>query len=134
MNAALERLVRRRAHGRCEYCQLSEHLSSTPFEIDHVVAQQHCGPTVPGNLALTCFACNHHKGPNLGGVDPKTGRRTWLFHPRRQKWSRHFRWDGPVLLGRTPVGRATIATLEINAAHRIAQRAALIAEGVFPPG
>lgn len=133
MNPALERLVRQRAHGRCEYCQVPEHLSSTPFEIHHVIAQQHRGQTVPGNLALTCFACNHYKGPNLGGIDPKTGGRTWFFHPRRQKWSRHFRWHGPVLVGRTPVGRATIATLEINAPHRVAQRAALIIEGVFPP-
>jgi hypothetical protein len=73
-----------------------------------------------------------HKGPNLAGIDPKTGKRTWLFSPRRQKWERHFRWVGPVLIGRTPIGRATIALLQINAPHRVAQRAALIAEGEFP--
>jgi hypothetical protein len=84
------------------------------------------------NLALACFACNHHKGPNLAGVDPKTGKRTWLYDPRRQKWRRHFRWDGPTLVGRTPVGRATIAVLAINLPHRLAQRTALIDEGVFP--
>jgi len=87
---------------------------------------------VASNLALSCFACNHHKGPNLGGIDPKTGRRAWLFHPRRHKWSRHFRWDGPVLVGRTATGRATIAVLGINAPHRIAQRAEWIEEGIFP--
>lgn len=133
MDETLQRLVRERARGCCEYCQLPQPFSSTPFEIDHVIAEQHGGPTTSGNLALACFACNHHKGPNLGGIDPKTGRRTWLFHPRRQKWTRHFRWNGPVLIGRTPVGRATIVTFQINAPHRVAQRAALIAEGVFPP-
>jgi hypothetical protein len=38
-----------------------------------------------------------------------------------------------VIVARTAVGRATIEVLQMNAAHRIAQRAALIAEGVFPP-
>jgi hypothetical protein len=104
-----------------------------PFQIDHVIARQHGGPTIASNLAWICLADNHYKGPNLGGIDPKTGRRTWLFNPRKQKWSRRFRWDGSVLIGRTAVGRATIAVPNMNADDRIAQRAALIAEGVFPP-
>jgi hypothetical protein len=103
-----------------------------PFEIDHIVAEQHGGKTALSNLALACFADNHHKGPNLGGIDPKTRKRAWLFNPRRNKWDRHFRWDGPVLIGRTAVGRATIAVLAINRSYRIRHRAQLIAEGVFP--
>jgi hypothetical protein len=80
---------------------------------------------------LACFADNHHKGPNLAGIDPKTRKKVWLFNPRRHKWDRHFFWHGAVLVGRTPIGRATIAVLQINAPHRVAQRAALMAEGVF---
>lgn len=133
MEKSLEDLVWQRANSCCEYCQLPARLSSTPFEIEHIVAQQHGGRTVAGNLALACFADNRHKGPNLAGIDPKTGRKVWLFHPRRHKWSRHFRWEGPILVGRTPIGRATIAVLAINLPHRVAQRAALIEEGVFPP-
>jgi hypothetical protein len=72
-----------------------------PFEIDHVVAEQHGDKTIASNLALACFADNHHKGPNLAGVDPKTRKRTWLFNPRRHRWACHFRWDGPILIGRT---------------------------------
>src|SRR5437899_3087404 len=101
MDEQLVRLVRARAHGCCEYCQLPESASSIGFEIDHIVAQQHGGPTGASNLALACFADNHHKGPNLAGIDPKTGKRSWLFNPRRHKWSRHFRWTGAVLVGRT---------------------------------
>jgi len=133
MDHALITLVKERARYCCEYCGLPERYSSIAFEIDHVVAEQHGGKTTSGNLALACFADNHHKGPNLAGIDPKSGRKVWLFNPRRQKWSRHFRWNGPVLVGRTPVGRTTIAVLQINAPHRIAARAALLAEGVFPP-
>jgi hypothetical protein len=131
MDRTLEALVRERAKGCCEYCRAPEQFSATPFQIDHVVAEQHGGPTIATNLALACFPCNHHKGPNLGGIDPKTGRKTWLFHPRRHKWSRHFRWHGPFLVGRTAVGRVTIVVLAINAPHRVAQRAAWIEEGVF---
>ena len=133
MDAALRQIVRLRAGNRCEYCQLCERYSSTPFQFDHVIAEQHHGRTLPGNLAFACLADNNHKGPNLGGIDAKTGKRVWLYNPRRQKWHRHFRWNGPVLEGKTPVGRATIAVLAINLPHRIAQRVALIAEGVFPP-
>jgi hypothetical protein len=53
-------------------------------------------------------------------------------NPRRHTWSRHFRWTGPILVGRTSVGRATIAVLGINSPHRVRHRAELIAEGVFP--
>ena len=56
-----------------------------------------------------------------------------LFHPRRQQWHRHFRWDGPVLVGRTQTGRATIRVLAINAPDRVEHREGLIAEGLFPP-
>ncbi len=132
MDRDLEMQVRRRAIGCCEYCGTPEAISSAPFQIDHVVAEQHGGPTIAANPALSCFACNHHKGPNLGGVDPKTRRKTWLFHPRRHKWSRHFHWDGAVLIGLTAIGRTTVAVLAINAPHRVAQRAAWIEEGNFP--
>ena len=104
-----------------------------PFEIDHIIAEQHGGKTVAGDLALACFADNHHKGPNLAGIDPMTRKRTWLFNPRRNRWARHFRWEGPILIGRTAVGRATIAVLGIKLLHRVRHRAQLIAEVVFPP-
>ena len=133
MDDALADFVRRRAGDRCEYCRLPQAFSSTRFQFDHIIAEQHGGLTVASNLALACLADNNHKGPNLAGIDPKTGKRAWLFDPRRQKWTRHFGWQGPVLVGRTPIGRATIAVLAMNLPHRVAQRAALIAEGVFPP-
>jgi hypothetical protein len=133
MDQALADLVRRRAGDCCEYCKLPQASSSTRHQIDHIIAEQHGGSTVAPNLALACLADNNHKGPNLAGIDPRTRRKVWLFNPRRHKWTRHFRWQGPILVGRTPIGRATIAVLAINLPHRVAQRAALIAEGAFPP-
>ena len=131
MDTALEALIWRRARRRCEYCRLPQGCSHLPFQIDHIIALQHRGLTIAANLALACMACNNHKGPNIAGLDPITGKLAALFHPRRQKWERHFRWQGPELVGRTPIGRTTIAVLAINLPHRIALREELMIEGVF---
>jgi hypothetical protein len=133
MNQALIALVRRRAQGCCEYCRLPQVHSAIPFQIDHIIAKQHGGRTAEDNLALACFYCNSAKGPNIAGIDPDTGKLAPLFHPRRQSWSRHFRWEGPRLIGRTRSGRVTIAVLAINDPSFVALREALIAGGFFPP-
>ncbi|HJT76514.1 MAG TPA: HNH endonuclease [Gemmataceae bacterium] len=131
MDRALEALVWQRAGRRCEYCQVAQEHDRLPFQIDHIIAQKHGGPTRASNLCLACYACNHHKGPCIAGRD--RGKLTPLFNPRRHKWGRHFRWDGPVLVGRTAIGRVTVAVLEINLEYRVAYRQQLIDEGLFPP-
>jgi hypothetical protein len=131
MDAALERFVRQRAGGRCEYCRLPQPASRVPFEIDHIRSRKHHGPTIAGNLALSCVYCNAYKGPNLSGIDPATGRVTKLFHPRRHKWPYHFRYEGGMLIGRTAIGRTTIDVLRINLPNLMAIREALIEDGTF---
>jgi hypothetical protein len=133
MNAALLRLVWRRAHGVCEYCRLAQTYSHLPFQPDHIIAKKHGGKTTASNLALSCYFCNSYKGPNISGIDPLTKALVRLFHPRRHKWHYHFRWDGPMLIGRTPIGRATIAVLVINDPEAVATRQLLLASGLFPP-
>ena len=131
MDRALERLIRRRANGCCEYCHLPQDWSRVPFEIDHITPRKHRGRTVQGNLALACFYCNVYKGPNLTGLDPATGKITRLYHPRRHKWIYHFRFDGSTLFGRTAIGRTTIDVLQINHPKLIALRGILMAGGLF---
>ena len=131
MNAALERQIWQRAEGRCEYCRILQAHDDATFEIDHIIAKKHEGVTLESNLALSCFHCNAFKGPNIAGFDPKTRKLTPLFNPRRHSWTRHFRWDGPYLIGRTGVGRVTIAVLDINDPLRAELRFHLIEEGVF---
>lgn len=133
MNPALRRQVILRAASICEYCQMPACFDVLPFEIDHIVARKHQGVTSADNLALSCFSCNAYKGPNIAGIDEQTGEVTRLYHPRRDDWAVHFAWSGPVLLGRSAVGRVTIAVLDINEPDRIAVRQSLIEEGVFPP-
>lgn len=132
MNIRLERLIWQRAERACEYCQIPQEYDELPFQIDHILALKHGGPTAAQNLALACFLCNNHKGPNIAGRDPLTERIIRLFDPRRDKWRQHFRWNGPILEGRTSIGRSTIAVLEINLPHRLSLRQALIDENVFP--
>lgn len=134
MDESTRELVRQRAGQRCEYCRLHEEDDPLfAFHIEHIIARQHGGRDSLGNLALCCHQDNLHKGPNLAGIDPATKKLTRLFHPRRHKWSRHFRWDGPILIGRTAIGRTTIAVLGMNLPHRVTLREALLAAGRFPP-
>lgn len=133
MNGRLIRLVWQRANDRCEYCQMPQAADDASFEIDHIIARKHIGPTTAGNLCLSCYYCNSFKGSDLAGLDPKTRKLTPLFNPRRHKWARHFCWQGAYLIGRTPVGRVTVALLHINDKYRVELREGLIEEGVFPP-
>lgn len=131
MNRQVASFVRQRARSRCEYCRMPAQFDPLPFQVDHVIAEQHGGKTTLDNLALSCLHCNKHKGPNIAGIDPLTGQLVPLFNPRRQRWERVFSWDGPVLVGRTRVGRATIHVLAMNAPDFLAFRAELIDEGVY---
>jgi hypothetical protein len=135
MDESLEMEVRERAGHSCEYCKLPDSLHPGPFEVEHVIARQHGGKTLPSNLAYSCLHCNRHKGPNLAGIDPVTSRTKLvrLFNPRRHKWSRHFRFDGPRVVGRTPIGRVTVQVLTMNDPLRVALREELLAEGWSPP-
>jgi hypothetical protein len=130
MSGTHEQTIRKWAADRCEYCRMPEADSALKHVLDHVTARQHGGKAELTNLALCCGRCNRHKGPNLAGIDPDTGEMCRLFHPRADSWTVHFRYDGAVLVGLTPIGRATVATLAINLPLRIAARRALIDTGV----
>jgi 5-methylcytosine-specific restriction endonuclease McrA len=133
MDDELRSLVIARADSRCEYCRIhQEHDPFYGFPVDHIIAQQHRGPTSSDNLALSCLRCNSHKGPNIASIDPESGELVPLFHPRRDSWADHFTWNGPILVGRTAVGRATVEILANNHADAVLLRQSLIEEGIFP--
>jgi 5-methylcytosine-specific restriction endonuclease McrA len=129
---AIREFVWQRANGRCEYCQLHHtEYSYQIFHVEHIIAKQHGGSDVAENLCLACAECNWAKGPNLGGLFE--GRLFPLFHPRRQSWNRHFRWDRTTLVGKTKSGIVTVQVLDMNKASRIMLRENLLFEGHFPP-
>lgn len=125
---SIERTVRGRAGERCEYCRVPAAAYAVPFQIDHIIALQHGGPSELENLALACFHCILHKGPNIASLDPESGALAELFHPRKDRWVEHFGWNGALILGRSPVGRATVRVLAMNDPEAVAVREALIAE------
>lgn len=122
--------VRRRAHGRCEYCRLPDSaLGPSDFHVEHIIARRHAGSDDVENLAWACLFCNLYKGPNLASFDPDTGELTRLFHPRKDKWDEHFRLDQAKIIGTSSVGRTTVWLMELNSRVLLNLRASLIAEG-----
>jgi len=105
--------------------------SVAPFQIDHSIARKHHGADELSNLALACYDCNSYKGPNIGGRDPLSGRYVRLFHPRRDRWTDHFSWEGELLVGRTSIGQTTMYISWLNHPLMVEIRRWLIREGTL---
>lgn len=119
MDAATRAAVRERAGQCCEYCQRRQIDSPLiPLQIEHIVPRKHGGSDELDNLALACADCNLRKGSNLTGIDPETNEIEPLYHPRREHWSAHFRWDGIRIVGLTSAGRTTVRVLDLNSSER----------------
>src|SRR5437764_1740980 len=109
-------LVAERAVHRCEYCHAPEAIFNFPFEVEHVLPVARQGSDDASNLALACRACNLHKAHHQTGLDETTGSLAPLFNPRQDSWEQHFQVDSQTgaLRGLSPVGRATVARLQMN--------------------
>lgn len=120
---------------RCAYCLSPQALMNVTFEVDHILPERVGGLTMSGNLAFSCPLCNAFKGARTHGRDPMTGRDVPLFHPRRQRRSRHFRWadDQQTIEGRTRSGRGTVDALQLNNANLLRLRTIWLAIGSVPP-
>ena len=108
-------------------------MRSWPLTVDHVIPQAtwlesappDSGLNDPDNLAAACYQCNIiGKRAYTRGVDPLSGVEVELFNPRRERWSDHFAWsqDYLTLKGKTSIGWATIAVLQLNGPKYRAQR------------
>jgi hypothetical protein len=106
-----------------------------PFVIEHILPLARGGQTVLENLALSCQGCNGYKYAKTSGTDPKTGKRTRLYHPRKQRWQDHFAWTENYthIVGLTPTGRATVEELDLNREGLVNLRASLTELGRHPP-
>ena len=58
-----------------------------------------------------------------------------LFNPRASTWEKHFIWDELLtsIIGKTAIGRVTIAAIQLNRRQLKNLRRALIAIGEHPP-
>jgi 5-methylcytosine-specific restriction endonuclease McrA len=126
--------IEARAGHRCEYCRAPQSVCGYRFHLDHICPTARGGSDAISNRALACASCNLAKGDKTQGTDSLTGREGPLFHPRKHAWSAHFRWssDQQHLLGRTAIGRATIAALDLNGELRLQARLFWFETGWLP--
>jgi hypothetical protein len=106
--------VTERAQARCEYRKLAQVGQEATFHVDHIIPRSASGATTLDNLALACVSCSLRKSDRQHGIDPDTVQEAPLFHPRRDRWSDHFRWDGLRISALFAVGRATIDAFQLN--------------------
>jgi hypothetical protein len=71
----------------------------------------------------------------MEAVDAVTGTLVRLFNPRLDRWPDHFAWadGGAIIVGTTPIGRATVAALQMNDRDIVAARRLWTAAGWHPP-
>ncbi|OCQ90303.1 HNH endonuclease [Oscillatoriales cyanobacterium USR001] len=135
INEKTKQQVRERAKFLCEDCHASEQWQYVQFTIDHVIPLTKGGADNLDNLALACFHCNRQKSDKIEALDPETQQIVALFNPRQNQWSQHFIWSTNrlLLLGVTPIGRATVITLNCNRDRLINIRMADLEVGRHPP-
>jgi hypothetical protein len=135
VSADLRAEVAERARHCCEYCRSQERFAMQAFSVEHVVPRRREGETRASNLALACQGCNNHKYTRTDAPDPVTAALVPVFHPRAQRWSDHFTWNGDctLILGLTPTGRATVEALCLNQPGLVNLRRILHAAGEHPP-
>jgi hypothetical protein len=126
--------VAERAGCRCEYCHAPEAIFNFPFEVEHVVPTSQQGSDDDLNLALACRACNLRKSDHLSSHDDVTGVEAPLFNPRQDRWAEHFQVETETaeILGCTPIGRATVARLQMNTPMQLEARRQWMRLGLFP--
>ena len=127
--------VAERADFCCEYCFSQEGYCPDPLNVEHIIPVVRQGSDAVANLAYSCQGCNNKKHAAVSAIDPMTGRRVRLFHPRKHDWDKHFIWSGDNLriIGLTSIGRATVERLELNRPGVVNLRFALIQIGKHPP-
>jgi len=123
-----------RAGHRCEYCHAPEAVFNLPLEVEHIVPIARGGEDTATNWALACRACNLYKATHVSGHDPVRDTVVRLFHPREDQWADHFQItpESGEIVGRTPVGRATVVRLGLNSEAQVAARQQWMRLGLFP--
>jgi hypothetical protein len=105
------------------------------LEIEHIIPRARDGSDDESNLWLSCSLCNSHKGSQVTAIDPQDATMVPLFNPRTQIWSEHFHWspNGTLIIGLTPIGRATVAALQLNNEVAVEVRRNWVLAGWHPP-
>jgi len=128
--------VEQRAGGLCEYCWSRADCACESFEVEHIIPLSLGGSNKLDNLAFTCRGCNSRKSDRVEALDPLSKSLLPIFLPRLHAWSNHFSWDDSylVVIGITPIGRATVEALKLNRVGVTNLRLLMKLAGIHPPG
>lgn len=131
----IQRTILELSKNYCEYCILPSNFSTDFFHYDHIVPISLDCKTESENLARSCGICNNNKHDKIKFADPLTKQIVRLYHPRQDVWADHFKWsdDDMLILGITPIGRATISLLKLNRVNAVNLRKLLKMADMHPP-
>jgi hypothetical protein len=104
------------------------------FEVDHISPRASGGRHALQNTALACESCNLYKSDSTEGWDETARRIAPLYHPRRDTWSEHFRYepDTGEIVGLSDTGRVTVALLRFNSGYQVRARRHWIRLDLYP--
>ncbi len=86
-------IVRERVGECCEYCKALRAFATSFFCAEHIIPVALGGDNNLENLAYSCDICNINKAAKIAVTNPATGQEIPLFHPRKDNWNEHFKWD-----------------------------------------
>lgn len=129
---SLKKLVDKRANFKCEYCLLADKLSFYSFHIEHIRSVKHGGNDSQENLAYCCPECNFAKGSDIATFVGESDEITRFFNPRIDNWDYHFMVSNSMILGKTPIGKATEQIFRFNDIERLIFRKQLAELGLYP--
>ena len=134
ISKGLRKKVIKRAKHICEYCLAIRSFSFHTFTIDHILPTSLGGNNDYDNLAYACQNCNSRKYNKCEGLDPFTSLKAPLYNPRLHNREDHFVWnkDFTIMIGISPIGRATVHILKINRQEAVNLRAILHSFGIHP--
>ena len=112
---------------------MHQSLQGATFHVEHVLPRSHGGPSQLDNLAWACPSCNLRKSNRVEVQIAEGDETVPLFNPRTDDWNAHFQWNGYLITGVTPIGRATADALHLNHERRVRIRRAEELFELFPP-
>lgn len=135
ISVELRHTVAEAARYRCGYCLSAQDVMGVKLHIEHILPLARGGQTIIDNLWLACPLCNAFKGTLVEAIDPSTNLNVSLYNPQTQNWREHFAWsdDGTLVIGQTPIGRATVLALRLNNDYLVPARRRWVAAGWHPP-
>ncbi len=132
MNKSLRKRLKDRALYLCEYCLSPERFCTAYYEGDHITPLSAGGKDTFENFANACGGCNNNKSNATHAIDSLTGQIVPLYNPRFHIWTEHFCWNDTyvLMLGISPIGRATIKKLKLNREEVVNLRTLLVSAGL----